>query len=119
MESILIYEVTSLVAQTALFTYCAVYVWRVRRTSTRAAIPVFVFSGLGLLCLLSHQIMQLVNQMRSDAGPSDARELIEATGFLCMFFSVHLYHSRQLSIERIRSDAAGRLRAAVSPEEQP
>lgn len=109
------YEAVSLIAQTALFVYSVVYAWRVRHSGQRAAVPVFVFSGAGLFVLLSNQITQVLDQMRT-GGPSDARELIEAFGFVCMFISVHLYHTRQLSVERTRSDAADRLRS-VLPED--
>lgn len=110
------YEIASLTAQTTLFTYCFVFAWRERTSRYRAGVPVVLFFMLGILFLLTHQIIRLVDSGMTDPSVLDNfGAFIETLGFVWMFIGIHVYHSRQVALERTRASATQRLRA-VLPE---
>jgi hypothetical protein len=106
----LAYEIASLVIQTALCVYFLAFKWRVRSAKTVISL---VMLGLFLLVVNEVLIVLYVPPMSTVHGIC---ELLETFGFAFVLLGAHTQHTHQLAVERIRREAAERLRS-VLPEQ--
>lgn len=101
-DCILLYEILSLIFQTAVFLYFALFVWRTRPTRPHT------FLGSGILMLVIRQIVEVVEH--SSGMASDPRDILECIAFVLLMIGLYLYHTRELEE---REAVAKRVREAV------